>query len=277
MGLIHSILDLAALLLWLGWRDVTSGALLQNSATPLARTLRQAGTTVVARRKYLGGLAVLLLLRALIYWWIGAAVNWTPQLDLVAITIPFRSEFFGRMLLFSGCSFGATLAAFYLSLLLLSLVNRRVPDPEPLQKFVRSHLGWFERLPGLVKLLLPVGAALLLRLGLSPLLNWWDLLPTAMTVGAAVKQGLLIGVGACLIWKHVVAGLLLLYFLNSYVYFGNHPLWNYVNHTSRRLLAPLRWVPLRFGRMDFAPVVGIVVVYLLGALAEHWLPRLYPA
>lgn len=277
MGLIHSMLDLAVLLLWLGWRDVTSGALLQNSATPLVRTLRQAGTTTVVRRKYLIGLAGLLLLRALIYWWIGAAVNWIPQLDLVAIVIPFRSELLGRMLLFSFCSFGATLMSFYLALLLLSLVNRAVPDTEPLQKFVRSHLGWFERLPWLVKLVLPIGAVLLLRLGLSPLLNWWDILPAAVTVGAAVKQGLLIGVGACLIWKHVIAGLLLLYFLNSYVYFGSHPLWNYVNHTSRRLLTPLRWVPLRFGRMDFAPVMGIVVVYLLGALVERWLPRLYPA
>lgn len=277
MSLINSILNLAGLLLWLGWRDVTSGSLLQNSSTPLARTLRQAGSSVLLRWKYLGALAGLLLLRAVIYWWIGAAVNWTPKLDLVAIVIPFRSEFFGRMLLFSLCSFGATLAGFYLSLLLLSLVNRSVPDTEPLQKFVRSHLGWCERLPGLVKLLLPFALAILLRLGLSPLLGWWDILPAAVTVGAAVRQGVFIGLGACLIWKYVIAGLLLLHFLNSYVYFGSHPLWNFVNLTARRLLAPLRWVPLRFGRMDFAPVVGIVVVFLLAELAEYWLPRIYPA
>ncbi|MCX6894074.1 MAG: YggT family protein [Verrucomicrobia bacterium] len=277
MGLINSILNLAGLLLWLGWRDVTSGSLLQNSTTPLVRTLRQAGTSVVVRRKYLGGLAGLLVLRAVIYWWIGPAVNWTPKLDLVAIVIPFRSEFFGRTLLFSLCSFGVTLAGFYLSLLLLSLVNRSVPDTEPLQKFVRSHLGPIERLPWLVKLLLPFAAAILLRLGLSPLLGWWEIIPAATTVGATVRQGLFIGLGACLVWKYVIAGLLLLHFLNSYVYFGSHPLWNFVNLTSRRLLAPLRWVPLRFGRMDFAPVVGIVGIFLLAELLEHWLPKIYPA
>ena len=277
MGLINSILNLAGLLLWLGWRDVTSGSLLQNSTTPLVRTLRQAGTSVMARRKYLGGLAGLLLLRALIYGWIGPAVNWTPKLDLVAIVIPFRSEFFGRMLLFSLCSFGAMLAGFYLSLLLISLVNRSVPDTEPLQKFVRSHLGYFERLPWLVKLLLPLAVATLLRLGLSPLLGWWGILPSAVTVGAAVKQGLLIGLGALLVWKHVIATFLLLYFLNSYVYFGGNPLWNFVNLTTRRLLAPLRWLPLRFGRMDLAPVVGIVLVFLLAELAGYWLPKIYPA
>ena len=277
MGLINSILNLAGLLLWLGWRDVTSGSLLQNSTTPLVRTLRPAGPGGLLRWKYLGGLAGLLLLRALIYWWIGPAVNWTPKLDLVAIVIPFRSEFFSRMLLFSLCSFGAMLTGFYLSLLLLSLVNRDVPDTEPLQKFVRSHLGYFERLPWLVKLLLPLAAAVLLRLGLSPLLGWWEILPSAVTVGAAMRQGFLIGLGACLVWKHTVATLLLLYFLNSYVYFGGHPLWNFVNLTARRLLAPVRWVPLRFGRMDFAPVVGIVLVFLLTELAGYWLPKIYPA
>jgi uncharacterized protein YggT (Ycf19 family) len=277
MGLINAILNLAGLLLWLGWRDMTTGSLLQNPITPLARTLRPAGPAGLLRWKYLGGLGGLLLLRANIYWWIGPAVNWTPKLNLVAVIIPFRSEIFGRMLLFSLCSFGALLAGFYLSLLLLSLVNRTAPDTDPFQKFVRGHLGRLDRLPFAVKLLLPVATAILLRLGLSPLLGYWEILPRAATFAAAVKQGLLIGLGACLVWKHVIAGLLLLYFMNSYVYFGSHPLWNFVNVTTRRLLLPLRWVPLRFGRMDFAPVMGIVLVFLLAELAAYWLPKIYPA
>ena len=277
MSLINLILNVAGLLLWLGWRDVTSGSLLQNPTTPLARTLRPAGPDGLLRWKYLGALAGLLLLRAIIYWWIGAAVTWTPKLNLVAVIIPFRSEIFGRMLLFSLGSFGAMLAGFYLSLLLLSLVNSNLPEADPLQKFVRGHLGRFDRLPLVVKLLLPFAVAIGLRLGLSPLLNYWEIIPRAFSTGTAVRQGLLIGLGACLIWKYVIATLLLLYFLNSYVYFGNHPLWNFVNTTARRLLLPLRWLPLRFGRMDFAPVVGIVGVFLLAELATHWLPKIYPA
>ena len=277
MGLINFILDLAGLLLWLGWRDMVTGSLLQNPTTPLARTLRRAGPSEFTRWKYLGGLGGLLLLRTVIYWWVGPAVNWTPKLGLAAIVIPFRSEFFGRMILFSLCSFAATLGVFYLSLLLLSIVNRSVPDGEPLQKFVRTHLGRWDGLPFVVKLLLPVVTAILLRLAAGPLWNYWELIPTASSVGVAVRQGLFLGLGACLVWKYVIAGLLLLHFLNSYVYFGNQPLWNYANLTSRKLLTPLRWLPLKFGRIDFTPVVGIVVVFLLAELFQSWLVRFYPS
>lgn len=268
MSLIHFILNAAGLLLWLAWRDVTSGSLLQNPSTPLARTLRPADPTGVLRWKYLSGLGGLLFVRAILYWWIGPAVNWTPKLNLVAVIIPFRSEIFGRMLLFSLCSFGAMLMAFYLSLLLVSLVSCGAPDSDSLQKFVRGHLGPLERLPMVVKLLLPLAVAVGLRFVLSPLLNYWEILPRATSIGANLEQGLLVGVGLCLVWKYVIAGLFFLYFVNSYVYFGSHPIWNFVNVASRRLLLPLRWLPLRFGRMDFAPVVGIVLVFLVTTLVE---------
>ena len=276
MGLINFILNLAALLLWLGWRDMVSDSLLK-AATPLARTLRRAGPAGMIRWKYLGGLAGLLLVRALFFYWIGPAVNWSPHLDLGVIVLPFRCELFSRMLLFSALSFGHTLAVFYLSLLVLSLVNRRVTDIEPLQKFVRDHLGRIERLSFLWKLMLPPVAATALWLGLSPLLTHWGIIPSASSLGAMVRQGLLIGVGLCLVWKHVIAGVLLLHFLNNHVYFGRNPLWNYVNLTARRLLAPLGRLPLRIGRMDFTPVAGIVLVYLLAELLRHWLPKIYPA
>ena len=270
MGVINLILNLAGLLIWLGWRDLAINPLIENSATPLARTLRHAGPDKLIRWKYLGGLAGLLLLRPLIYWWIGPAVNTKPlYLQLVAIAIPFRCDLFGQMVLFSLASFGVTLLFFYLALLLLSLVNRGVSDAEPLQKFVRNHLGRVEHLPFVVKLLLPVLVTTALWLVLSPLLARAEILPHASSAGALVKQGLLISVGTGLVCKYVVATVLLLHFLNSYIYFGNHPLWNFVNATARRLLAPLRWLPLKFGRMDFAPVVGIVVVFLLATVIEN--------
>ena len=55
-------------------------------------------------------------------------------------------------------------------------------------------------------------------------------------------------------WKYFIVGILLLHLLNSYVYFGNHPFWNFVNATARNLLYPLRWLPLRVGKVDFAAV-----------------------
>jgi uncharacterized protein YggT (Ycf19 family) len=277
MGLINFILNLAGLLLWLGWRDQRSDALVGNPAVPLARTLRPAGVSSITRWKYCVALLALLLGRAVFYHWIGPAVRWTPQLDLAAIALPFQSEILWRMGLYSLFSFGLTLGMFYLALLLFSLVNQSVPDTEPLQKVVRGFLGRVERWPVTVKLLLPLATAAGLCLVLSPLLVRWEIVPAVPAPGVRFRQGLLIGVGLYLMWRHVIGVTLLLYFLNSHIYFGRHPLWNFVTATSRRMLVPLRWLPLRIGRVDFAPVVAITVVYLLAQIIRQWLPKLYPS
>jgi uncharacterized protein YggT (Ycf19 family) len=277
MGLINFILNLAGLLLWLGWLDAISNPLPPAAESPLARTLRRAGSTRWDKWKNLCGLGGLLLGRTLIYWWIGPAVNWTPKLQLDVVVIPFRSEFFGRMILFSLASFGATLAVFYLIILFFSLVNRRMPDNDPLQKFVRNHMGRMERLPWPVKLALPLLATLALWFGLHVPLVRWDIIPPASSTGAMFWQSVLICTDACLVWRHAAAAVLLLHFLNSYIYFGNHPVWGFANATAQRLVAPLRRFPLQAGRIDFKPVLGMALVYLLAELLARWLPKIYPA
>lgn len=277
MGLINFILNLAGLLLWLGWRDRRADELTANPTIPLARTLRRLGASRFTRWKYLGGLALVLVLRAVFYYWIGSLVKWTPHLQLGVITPSFSAEHFSRVLLFSFLSFGSALATFYLSLLLLSMLNRRVADGEPLQRFVRGCLGRVERWPLVFKLVLPLVTATILWMLLSPLLVWWQVIPSVPAYGIRFRQGLLVGIGMCLVWKHVISAFLLMYFLNSYIYLGNHDLLSYSAVTARRVLAPLSRLPLRFGRMDFTPVFGMVLVYLLAELVEYWLPKIYPA
>jgi uncharacterized protein YggT (Ycf19 family) len=68
---------------------------------------------------------------------------------------------------------------------------------------------------------------------------------------------------------------LVLHLLNSYIYFGKYPIWNYVASEAQTLLRPLRAIPLRAGKVDFAPVLGIALVFLLGELAERGLAALY--
>jgi uncharacterized protein YggT (Ycf19 family) len=48
-----------------------------------------------------------------------------------------------------------------------------------------------------------------------------------------------------------------------------------VNAEAQTLLSPLRAVPLRAGKVDFAPVVGIVLVFLAAELAGSGLVSLY--
>jgi uncharacterized protein YggT (Ycf19 family) len=268
MSLINSILNFAGLLLWLGWRDLVLGSLLNHTGTPLVRTIRRAGNSRMERQKYLFFLAGLLLLRAVGYWWLGSAVNWTPRLDLLAVVLPFRPEFFLQICLFSVLSFAATLVAFYLSLLLLSLLQR---DSEIglVQKFVRLHLGRFGRWPGFVRVLLPVVVAVLAWLVLNPILRWQGIVPRGVTFAVLFKQGVLLGCAALLAWKYILAALLALHFVGSYVYLGANPLWEYVEFTGQRLLAPLRRLPLKIGRVDFVPVVALVILFLAASFAQN--------
>ena len=85
----------------------------------------------------------------------------------------------------------------------------------------------------------------------------------------------MIGLCAYLAWKFLLVALLLLHLLNSYVYLGNHPFWLFVNTSARRLLWPLTWLPLRFGRADFTPLAGIALVFFAGEYGPPGLTLLF--
>ena len=275
MGLIDFILNLAGLLLWLNWCSVPLDPLAQPSAKTLLGTLRRAGPGGWGRWKFMAALAALLLIRPLFYWQIGSALNWMPHLNLTAVGPPFQSEFLRRMFLFSLFSFGLTLAVFYSWLLFLALINRRIAAADPFQKLVHAHLGKVGRWPWPMQLPLPFVAAGMIWLALHPLLVHWEIVPATKSTVQLLKQALLMGIGAYLPLKYLIAGFLFAHLLASYVYLGNHPFWNFVNVTARHLLAPLRWAPLRLGKVDFTPLVGIVLVFLAAEFALYWLPKIY--
>jgi hypothetical protein len=277
MGLIDFILNLAGVLLWLNWLSIRFDPFAKTTPATLAGTLRRAEPYRIKRWYLLASLAALLLLRAVLYWQIGAAVNWTPHLHLggLDIAIPFRSDNGWRMLLFSGLSFGAMLGLCYLWLLLLSLVNRRAPDNDPLQKLVRLHLGRVDRWPWLVKLLLPMLISFMVWEILGLLLSRLSIIPHPASGTHRLEQAVVIGLGSYLSWKYLMGGLLALHLVSSYVYLGEQSLWSFISLTGRNLLVPLRWVPLQVGKVDFAPLAGIAVVFLIAELAERVLTALY--
>jgi uncharacterized protein YggT (Ycf19 family) len=274
-SLIDFILNIAALLLWVNWRSIQFDPLTKSSPATLAGTLKRAEPLRFKGWHFPLALASLLFLRAWIYWQIGPLVDWTPSLKLGAIAISFRSDFFLRALLFSLFSFGLTLAIFYLWLLLLSIVNRKVTDAEPFQKLVRLHLGWLDRWFWPLKLVLPLLIVAALWMSINPLLARSNIIPPCASSLHRLEQGGTIGLGVYISWKYLIAVILALYLLSSYVYLGTHPFWTFLTVTGRNLLLPLRWIPLRLGKLDLAPLIGIAVTLALAEFAQRKLTTLY--
>lgn len=264
MNLIDWILNLACLFLWIDWR---SGAISNRprSILSLASAVRPAERRLRAEFGPLAVLAFILLMRPCFYHSIGSKVNWTPQLDLFAISLPWRSDLLGRMYLYSAITFLLTLGFFYAAMLLLSAVNRPLPDTEVMQQFVRLQLGWLEKIPWPLKLLLPGIAAGLAWAAALPLFAAIDLIPSVPEPEAIWGQSLAFALAALLAWKWLILILLLLHLVNVYVYLGTHPVWPYVSVTARKLLTPLSF--LSFSRVDLAPVAGMAIVLFVSDLA----------
>jgi uncharacterized protein YggT (Ycf19 family) len=274
MALIDLILNLAGLLLWLNWRSVRFDPLGRRTPATLIGTLRRAEPRRLRRWHLLAALGGLLLLRAVLYWQIGAGVGWAAgKLNLGIIELSFRSDSFGRILLFSIFSFGLTLGVLYLWLLLLSILAG--PERLPFHRLVRMPLGGMDRWARGVKFLLPLMVTATFWWLASWLLAWLQVIPPLVSPVHRIEESLVIGLGSYLAWKYLIGVLLVLHLLNSYIYFGKHPFWAYVNAEAQTLLSPLRLVPLQAGKADFAPVVGIMLVFLAAELAGRGLVLLY--
>lgn len=220
-------------------------------------------------------LPLLLVLRAFLYHQLGAAVNWTPTLRFGGLPVMFRSDLLDRILAYSFLSFWMTMLVFYTALLLLSALNRRPPSPDPMGGLVRVALGPLGGAPVWIQLVSPMvagtatwllGSLLLGRMGLLPEADFWPL---------RVTEAALAGAGLYLTWKYVLALVLGMHVLHSYVHLGRHPVWTYADTLARVTLRPLAGVSLRVGRVDFAPVLLLMAVFLAADRLEWLLGWLY--
>ena len=269
MAIVDFILNLAGLLLWLNWRSIRFDPLTRRLPATLMGTLRPAAPEKFRRWHLLALIVGLLILRAAAYHWI--APLWTYKLDFGVISLPFYSNTFSGMLLFSFLSFALWLGIFYAVLLLLSLLK----GPDPIHRLVKIPLGRVDNWSVPVKLILPfiVTAAAWGMVG--ALLEAMQIFPPANSMTLRIEQSIVIALGIYLIWKFPIALLLLLHLAGSYIYFGRQPVWNYVHATAQKLLQPARKIPLRVGRVDFAPLLGLVLVFLVAVALEKGLETLY--
>lgn len=275
MGFINIILDLAALLIWLKWRTTDLVTSVARPDRSLLSTLKRAEAVRQPRWLLPGTLAALLAIRSVFYWNIGSAVDWVPSLHLVVIAPHFRSDAFGLMVAFSLLSFGLMLIVYHLCLLLLSVVNPNLPEHDPLQKLVRYQLGFVDRWPLALKLVLPFVVGTLVWVVLTDFFARLGIIPLPLSTFQRWEQAMVMGLTCYLVWKALIVAFLLLHMVNSYVYLGNQAFWHYLDRTSQNLLRPLRVVPLRVMRVDFSPLVGAVLLFLLGHFVTRKLTVLY--
>src|SRR5690349_14065755 len=134
MNLVDSILNIAMLFLWIDWR---SGRIARRpqSALSLANTVRPAERRIGHGLGSLAVLGFILLVRPCLYYLIGSKLTWTPAINLLALSLPWRSDLLDRMYVYSTATFLLTLGAFYAAILLLSVINRKLPDSEVIQHF----------------------------------------------------------------------------------------------------------------------------------------------
>ncbi|HEY1171727.1 MAG TPA: hypothetical protein VGH19_10175 [Verrucomicrobiae bacterium] len=269
MDLIHFILNAAAMLLWLSWRSYRFVPANDFRGGTLLSTLKKTERGQFNRKTLLTSLITLLGLRAIFYWHIGSGVDWAPRMDFIVLSIPFRCDYFDRMLLYSVLSFFAWVGVFYLWLITLQIINDRGADANPWHAIVKRHLGWLAVLPAWMRVLIPAVIAYVAWLILSKYFGYLRILPDARNATAWLTQGLVVSLSIYLLIKLLVYAVMALYILNSFVYLGNHAFLAYMNTTAQRMLKIVRWLPLRAGKFDFAPFLMIGLVFLLDFLLQR--------
>ena len=276
---IDFILNVAGLLLWLNWRSVRMDPFNRGIPATLAGTVRRAEPMRLKRWHFLVALAALLFIRAFFYVHIGAAANWTPRLNLMVVTPAFPlvahgHAFFLSALIFSLASFVRLLVVFYLWLLAIAILNRRETSPDALLKLLLTQLGRFAKWPLLVQLILPVVVIAALWASFHPLLLRIGVTTPVRSNSLLLAQGAVLSLIAFLSLKFLFLAFLSVHLIITYVYLGANPVWEFINTTSRHLLSPLKLLPLRFGRIDLSPLIGIILVVLLLFLLPNYIFQL---
>jgi len=112
-------------------------------------------------------------------------------------------------------------------------------------------------------------------MGLDPLLTQLKLIQPALSSIHRLEEAAVIGLGAYLSWKYLIGTLLLLWLISTYIYLGNNAFWSFITLTGRNTLTPLRWAPVRVGKLDLAPLIGIFLVFFAAEFLQRGLTALY--
>lgn len=270
MKTVDWLLNFASILIWIRW--------LAFFKTPthvhltLATIVKPADNRV--KRSYFPLFVILLILvgRAIFYYYTAPMTKWNPTLDLIAITIPFKSEFLFRILLYSFLSFLLFLIVFYFWLFFLSALNYK-EEHDQIHRNIIYHLGLFGHTPALIKLIIPFIACAFLWVIFGSVFSAIGILEKPPSLGKFILQSGLLSLCLLFSLKYLIIVICALYLVYFYIYLGPHPIWTYIGMTGKRLLKPVKWI--RIGEIDFSPLVMSLAIVWLSLLGERWFPTFY--
>ena len=190
-------------------------------------------------------------------------MNWTPKLDLYFVVLTFHGADFLPTLVFSLLSFLRAILVLYFWLLTLAAINRQASASDPFQKMISLQLGRAAHWSWLTQITLPILVTGVLWAAFHPVLVRFGVATRTLSDLHLLGQSLLVGVGLIFSLKQLLPAFLLVHLVASYIYLGKSPVLDFASLTARNLLAPLNHLSLRVGKADFAPMLGIVLIWLL--------------
>lgn len=268
---INLLLNLAGLGLWIGVFAFSRAAVRLSRPLTLLSALRPETSAAHGRLVLLGSLTALLVLRAAAYWNFSKPGSRLPSVDFGILSISFRSDSFTDSLAYSLGSFLVFLYLYYLWILGISLCCRSRGPVDSIENFVSQqlrflaswHIGWK------VFISLFAGAGLWLATGSALLVFEIGEIPREWSVSTFLLQSPFVAASLGCSFLLVMAAVLALYLIHSYVHFGEHDVWPFIDRTAKVYLSPLRRFPLMFGCFDFAPILGILVFWFLNWIGDR--------
>lgn len=268
--------DLVGLMLWLSWRGFGSGPLSSRPALTLVSNLRPADRGHSRRTPLaLPALALLLLARAALHHSFSPNFAEAIPWSLGAVTVVFRSDLWLRILAHSFLSWAGLLIQAYVCLAFLATLRRSEADTDPITQSLRVELGWMARWPWGLSMIPFLGVLGLLWFLVSPALVSVGLAPVRVSSTHALQQAAVVALGGLAFLKWPMVLLCLMRFLLDHVYLGTMPVWDYLHATGGRLSDWAGRLPLKWGRIDFAPLAAAGLYWGLGHLIQGAAPRLF--
>ncbi len=270
MKTIDWLLNLAALIIWLRWLSFFSAT--TRITLTLATVVKS--TEKGSKRGFfpLFIIGLILLGKAIFFYYSGAITNFNPILDLTAISIPFKSALFTMTLLYSVLSFLLFLIVFYFWLCILSVLNYR-EELDIYHRKIIQHLGIIGKLPAFFRFLAPFVITAFLWFIVSLLFSKMGIITLPKSFPKHLLQSALLSMGLIFSLKYLVIIICALFLCYTYFYLGIHPFWAFIGITGKRLLKLIRWI--RLGPLDLSPLVMTIVVVYLCLLGEKWFPVFY--